>query len=311
MPAASKNSQLAIQKLLTTSTCTGHYATRGDFSKRHSLPKICITQHAGSSAGRPLSLPLTDTDVARIFQHGDRAGVGLPDKTVVNLDVRKTRQLKPDKLSISNFDGTLEFAIDQVSKGLGTSTDYNVTAHLYKLLLYEPGCFFDRHRDNERLDGMFGTLIIELPSVYQGAELSIWSPLMPSEKMVYGGQGKRSMKYIAFYADCYHPVSTLTSGHRVAARLPPYCATKSSKASPTTCQILHCSRHSLPTTRWCKILLIACTRLRTWKRTKTTAIFLLRTLPKENKRAASRANLRLFCLTITLRRDSAVPAWLP
>ena len=105
MPAASKNSQLAIQKLLTTSTCTGHYATRGDFSKRHSLPKICITQHAGSSAGRPLSLPLTDTDVARIFQHGDRAGVGLPEKTVVNLDVRKTRQLKPDKLSISNLTG--------------------------------------------------------------------------------------------------------------------------------------------------------------------------------------------------------------
>jgi len=151
-----------------------------------------------------------------IAQHAERAGVGLPDKTVVNLDVRKTWQLKPNKLSITNFDSTLKHAVKQVSQGLGTNTDYNVSAHLYKLLLYEPGCFFLRHRDNERLDGMFGTLIIELPSVYQGAELSVWSPLTPSVKKDYGGQGDSSMHYTAFYADCYHQVSELTSGHRVA-----------------------------------------------------------------------------------------------
>ncbi len=31
-----------------------------------------------------------------------------------------------------------------------------VQADLYKLLLYDEGCFFRRHRDNERLDGVFG-----------------------------------------------------------------------------------------------------------------------------------------------------------
>ena len=101
----------------------------------------------------------------------------------MNRDVRKTWQLTADMLFISSFDETLEYAIDQVSKRLGTSTDYHVSAHLYKLLLYEQGDFFARHRDNERMDGMFGTLDIEFPCGYQGAELTIWSPLTPSENM--------------------------------------------------------------------------------------------------------------------------------
>ena len=74
---------------------------------------------------------------------------------------------------------------------------------------------------------MFGTLCLELPSEYEGAELSVWSPLTPNEKMTYtfngGTKPKRKtrssrpgMHFAAFYADCYHEVSKLTSGRRVA-----------------------------------------------------------------------------------------------
>ena len=88
--------------------------------------------------------------------------------------------------------------------------------------------FFARHRDNERLDGMFATLVLELPSEYEGAELSVWSPLTPNEKMSYTFNGGPSgskrktrlsspgLHFAAFYADCYHEVSKLTAGHRVA-----------------------------------------------------------------------------------------------
>ena len=71
---------------------------------------------------------------------------------------------------------------------------------------------------------MFGTLVLELPSEYQGAALSVSSPLTPTEETIYtfnGGGGKPKRKtrsstaglhFAAFYADCYHSVSELTSG---------------------------------------------------------------------------------------------------
>ena len=68
-----------------------------------------------------------------------------------------------------------------MSRDLGTEAEYKIEASLYKLLLYEEGCFFARHRDNERLDGMFATLVLELPSEYEGAQLSVWSPLTPNK----------------------------------------------------------------------------------------------------------------------------------
>lgn len=118
-----------------------------------------------------------------------------------------------------------------MSRDLGTEAEYKIEASLYKLLLYEEGCFIARHRDNERLDGMFATLVLELPSEYEGAQLSVWSPLTPNEKKCYtfGGNNSSTVKkrrtrsssmpgmhFAAFYADCYHEVSELTSGSRCA-----------------------------------------------------------------------------------------------
>jgi hypothetical protein len=55
----------------------------------------------------------------------------------------------------------------------------SLEAHLYKLLLYEPGSFFLAHRDGEKLDRMVATLVIALPSAYEGGELVV-RPAAPS-----------------------------------------------------------------------------------------------------------------------------------
>ena len=140
-------------------------------------------------------------------------------------------QIKPKNLDISNADQALQSALDLVARDLGTEAEYKIEATLYKLLLYEEGCFFARHRDNERLKGMFATLVLELPSKYEGAQLSVWSPLTPDEKKTYTfngsntsiGKKKRTcssstpgLHFAAFYADCYHEVSELKSGQRCA-----------------------------------------------------------------------------------------------
>lgn len=43
-----------------------------------------------------------------------------------------------------------------------------IRAELYKMLLYEKGAMFKIHADSEKTLGMFGTLVISLPSAHFG-----------------------------------------------------------------------------------------------------------------------------------------------
>jgi len=79
------NARDAIARLLTTSTSPGKYSCGSELSCP--VPSVVIT---GEKTGTKLSFPLSDEDVQNIKDNAQRAGVGLPDRTVVNLDVRKT-----------------------------------------------------------------------------------------------------------------------------------------------------------------------------------------------------------------------------
>lgn len=90
----------------------------------------------------------------------------------------------------------------------------NIQAHLYKLLLYEPGSFFQPHRDSEKEQGMFGTLVIILPSLYTGGELVVHHN---NEMLEVFDQSKKSdfrtQYYAAFYADYKHELKKVESGN--------------------------------------------------------------------------------------------------
>lgn len=55
--------------------------------------------------------------------------------------------------------------------GLGVETA--VRPEGYKLLLYEEGTFFKAHEDSGKVPGMFGTLVICLPSKHAGGEVHL------------------------------------------------------------------------------------------------------------------------------------------
>jgi hypothetical protein len=64
---------------------------------------------------------------------------------------------------------TFDQIMSTVVAGLGCS-GMNVSATLYKLLVYETGGLFRPHRDTEESDGMFGTVVLVLPSEQRGGE---------------------------------------------------------------------------------------------------------------------------------------------
>ena len=162
-----------------------------------------------------ISFPIPESQLTQIIQRATRAPYGRGDQTIYDDSVRKVWQLSTEQVQISgkSWSKTFSEIIARVADGLGCG-DAKITAELYKLLIYDQGAFFKSHRDTEKTEGMFGTLVISLPSLHQGGELIIRHA--GREVVVDLASNEISeLKWTAFYADCEHEVRPVTAGHRV------------------------------------------------------------------------------------------------
>ena len=93
MAATPPNARDAIERLLTTETSPGKYCAGCEISRPIPIPTVAVIlrDEDGEPKGlTELSFPLDEKDVRSIKDNAERAGVGVLDKTIVNLDVRKT-----------------------------------------------------------------------------------------------------------------------------------------------------------------------------------------------------------------------------
>lgn len=93
--------------------------------------------------------------------------------------------------------------------------DLPVHAVPYKLLLYEPSGHFIFHQDTEKEPGMFATLIVQLPSTFQGGALVVKNQGRINRHECAEGS-EFDIKYAAHYSDCEHALEEVTSGYRLA-----------------------------------------------------------------------------------------------
>jgi hypothetical protein len=162
-----------------------------------------------------LSFPVPDAQIATIVRRAERAPYGKGEETIVDTSVRKVWQIAPGKIRIGGKSWTANFdnILSKVKAGLGCD-DATVTADLYKLLVYDRGGFFLAHRDTEKTDGMFGTLVVTLPSMYRGGALRIRHA--GREVTIDSNAADPSeLSYVAFYADCEHEALPVREGNRV------------------------------------------------------------------------------------------------
>jgi hypothetical protein len=163
-----------------------------------------------------ISLPLTKAQAAALKRRAHQAPYGKGTQTIVDTDVRRVWEIDADQVSLTNpqWLAILQQTISTIQSELGLENQ-KLKAHLYKLLLYEPGSFFLSHRDGEKLDRMVGTLVIVLPSMHEGGELVIRHDGR-EETIDFGGPDSRFItRYAAFYADCEHEIRPVNSGFRL------------------------------------------------------------------------------------------------
>ena len=163
-----------------------------------------------------MGLPLSDAMAEQLSKRCEQAPFGRGADTLVDTTVRNTKQLGPQSFSLKNpqWETYIENITDTVAKGLGVQENIQVEAELYKLLLYEKGSFFTKHRDSEKTPGMFGTLVVVLPSQFKGGQLVV-DHKKKNVEICQEANSAFSTQYTAFYADCRHELKQVTEGHRL------------------------------------------------------------------------------------------------
>jgi len=192
---------------LRSITGTGHFHAEGEFDY---LPLGLEVAGLGE-----LGFPLHPILAQALIQVAEMAPYGKGHETIIDEAVRKCWQVDAGQLTFKNplWERALDKLVKKVARAMGI--DGEISASLYKLLIYEEGGRFLPHKDTEKEEAMFGSLIIALPSRHEGGELMIrhagqnvcvdFSKENPEDKM----------RYAAFYADCEHEVVPVTSGYRV------------------------------------------------------------------------------------------------
>lgn len=196
-----------LEKVLATVKRPGNFYVSG--MMEIPMPKVEV-EGVGT-----LSFPVPDAQIAAMVRRSERAPYGRGDKTIVDTSVRKVWQIAPAKVRVGgkSWAANLETMLSKVRQGLGCE-GIAVSADLYKLLLYDREGFFLPHRDTEKTGGMFGTLVVTLPSIHRGGELRI---LHGSQEVTVDTSAAECYElcYVAFYADCEHEALPVREGNRV------------------------------------------------------------------------------------------------
>ncbi len=186
----------------------------GKFVTAHSVPFLfpgLVIEDIGE-----LSYPINEVQAKALISVAHKAPFGKGSETLLDNNVRSAWEINADKLTFQGkqWSTFLDKILANIKPDLGIE-DYAISAHLYKMLIYEKGDFFLPHKDSEKEKGMFGTLTIVFPCRHTGGELVV--SFDNKEEVVNFAKDSSDYKisYAAFYADCDHEIKPVTAGYRV------------------------------------------------------------------------------------------------
>ena len=197
----------SLEKILSKVRRAGDFFVHGNVEVP--MPKLEV-----DGAGI-ISFTVPEMQVRQLIQQAERAPYGRGVETMLDTSVRKVWQLQPAKVRLSgkSWAGSFQGIVDRVAAGLGCAKG-TVSAELYKMLVYDNGAFFAAHRDTEKTEGMFGTLVLALPSVHRGGEIVIRHAGREATVDLSAVEVSE-LAFAAFYADCEHEVRPIVEGNRV------------------------------------------------------------------------------------------------
>ncbi|KAI9103050.1 hypothetical protein DFS34DRAFT_646430 [Phlyctochytrium arcticum] len=188
----------------------GSFQAPGTFAAFKTIPQSSIAPFLVRDVGI-IPFPLTEVYARKLIDKARLAPFGKGEETVVDTSIRNTWELDAsrfDFLGNEKWVKIINAASTWVAKELGITGPLKVEP--YKMLIYEPGALFKPHTDTEKIPGMFGTLVIALPSGHTGGDLFVKHP----------GEGKIFTTstiqpcMLSWYSEVSHEFLPVTSGYR-------------------------------------------------------------------------------------------------
>ncbi|KAI9060522.1 hypothetical protein FKP32DRAFT_1595275 [Trametes sanguinea] len=165
-----------------------------------------------------IGLPLSTRDAAAIKAHAAQAPFGKADKTVIDRTVRDTWEIDANQIRFQNASWAtfMDTTVREVCQVLGINFEASKpVCELYKLLLYETGSHFLPHVDTEKVNGMFATMVVILPSRFTGGGVRVKHGEL-TNTYDSSANSLTNTTVLAWYTDVEHEVQAVTSGYRLA-----------------------------------------------------------------------------------------------
>ncbi|RLN94033.1 hypothetical protein BBJ28_00023627, partial [Nothophytophthora sp. Chile5] len=173
----------------------------------------------------PVSLPLPAAQARKLIAQCRKLLFG---QDLVDAKALKSWQLHPDHMDLTNvaWDSGMEALAEMIGERLGFK-GVHLQATLRKLVIYEKGDRVLKHRDSVEEDGFVATLVVQLPSWYDGGDMVVFNG---------GGSGRYDFgktdesaafasQYAVYTPGLEYEHEEVTSGYRLvlvySIRLPP------------------------------------------------------------------------------------------
>ncbi|KAK0716561.1 hypothetical protein B0T21DRAFT_425871 [Apiosordaria backusii] len=157
-----------------------------------------------------VTMPLSETQARDVKARCRQAPYGKSSDTIVDTTVRNTWELDASQFSFRDpkWGHYIQALVQEVAKSMGVVG--TIKAEIYKMLVYEEGAMFKPHTDTEKIPGMFGTLVIALPSPHQGGDVVVKHC---GQTMTFK-TSEHPQSFVCWYSDVSHEVLPVTSGYR-------------------------------------------------------------------------------------------------
>ncbi|KAJ5634104.1 hypothetical protein N7528_001946 [Penicillium herquei] len=151
------------------------------------------------------------------------AGFGQGQKTVMDTEYRSAGKLEPRRFA-TTFHPADFGIIDSIEQILVPQLNLmneellavrRVELELYKLNTYSgPSGIFKKHVDTPRSKSQIGSLVVCLPSQFEGGNLIVRHNENEAD-FDWQRQSAEAIQWAAFYSDCEHEIKTINRGQRI------------------------------------------------------------------------------------------------